>query len=62
MVNNELGNQHLQFTAEICTNEKTPPTSENKERVNISAAKTFPLLHINMRCSTEGGLQFGFLL
>ena len=57
-VNKEEVNQHLQFTAEICTNEESPPTPAKDERVQIVTNNAFPFLDMKMSWSPEGGLQF----
>ena len=53
------GNQHLQFTAEIWTNEANSPTPEKEDRVQIVTNDEFPFLDMKMSWSPEGGLHFG---
>ena len=53
------GNQHLQFTAEICTNDKNLPHSAKNDRVKIVKNYKFPFLGMKIIWSPEGGLQFG---
>ena len=54
-MNKLTGNQHLQFTTEICKNNKSLPPSEKNERVKISAADGFLFLDMNMRVYLLGG-------
>ena len=53
------GNQHLQFTKEICTNDKNPPPSAKEDRVQIVTNDKFPFFDMKMSWSPEGDLQFG---
>ena len=52
-------NRHLQFTAEIWTNEVNSPTPEKEDRVQIVKNDEFPFLDMKMSCPPEGDLQFG---
>ena len=58
-VNTAAGNQHLQFTAEIWTDESNSPTPEKEDRVQIVTNNEFPFLDMKMSWSPEGDLQFG---
>ena len=51
-------NQHLQFTAEIWTNEANTPTPKKEDRIQIVKNNEFPFLDIKMSWSPEGDLQF----
>ena len=57
-MNKAAVNQHLQFTAEICTTDTNIPPSLNKEKVQIIINNKFPFLDMKMSCSPEGDLQF----
>ena len=52
-------NCRIQFDMEIWTNEKNLPPSENKDKIQTSAADEYHLLYMEMICSLEGGTQFG---
>ena len=58
-VNTAVGNQHLQFTAEIWTDGMNSPTPEKEDRVHIVTNEEFPFLDTKMSWSPEGDLQFG---
>ena len=58
-VNISVGNQHLQFTAETCTLDVSPPLPEKEDRVQIVTNNEFPFLDMKMSWSPEGVLQFG---
>ena len=58
-VNAAAGNQHLQSTAEIWTNEANSPTPEKEDRVQIVMNNEFPFLDMKMSWSPKGELQFG---
>ena len=58
IVNKSVGNQHLNFTAEIWTTEENSPTPAKEERVQIVTKDEFPFLDMKMSCSPEGDLQF----
>ena len=58
-VNTASGNQHLQFTAEIWTNETNSPTPAKEDRVQIVTNDEFPFLVMKMSWSPERNLQFG---
>ena len=58
-VNLAAGNQHLKFTAEICTDGANPPIPEKEDRVQVVAKDEFPFLDMKMSWSPEGDLQFG---
>ena len=58
-VNMPAGNWHLQFTAEIWTNEAISPTPEKEDRVQIVTNDEFPFSDMKMSWSPEGDLQFG---
>ena len=53
-VNKAVGNQHLQFTAEIWTNKENPPTPAKEEGVQIVMNDEFPFLDMKMSWSPEG--------
>ena len=59
MVNKAEVNQHLQFTAEIWTNEANSPTPEKEDRVQTVTNDELPFLDMKMSWSPEGDLQFG---
>ena len=48
IVNKSAGNQHLQFTTEICKNGSTIPPYAKKDNVQTCAADGFPFLDMNM--------------
>ena len=52
-------NQHLQFTAEIWTNEDNSPIPEKEDRFQIVTNDEFPFLDLKMSWFPEGDLQFG---
>ena len=56
-VNKAVENQHLQFTAEIWTNEETPPTPAKEEIFQIVTNDELPFLDMKMSCPPEGDLQ-----
>ena len=58
-VNTAMGNQHLQFTAEIWANKANSRTPAKENRVQIATNDEFPFLDIEMSWSYEGELQFG---
>ena len=58
-MNTAAGNRHLQFTAEIWTNEAISPTPEKEDRVQIVTNDKLPFLDMKMSWSSEGDLQFG---
>ena len=60
-VNTSSGNQHLQFTAEIWTNEANSLIPAEEDQVQIVTNDEFPFLEIKMSWSPEGGLQFGVI-
>ena len=53
------GNQHLQFTAEIWTNDKKILPYSKKDKAQVLANNELPLMVVKMNWSHEGGLQFG---
>ena len=54
------GNQHLQLTAEVLTNDTNPPPpSTNKEKVQIMANDELPFLDMQMSWYPEGDMEFG---
>ena len=55
----EAGNQNLQFTAEIWTNEADSSNPEKEDRVQIVKNNEFPFFYMKMSWSPEGDLQFG---
>ena len=55
----ELGNQHLQFTAEIWTNDKNLNPYAKNDKVQVVTNYTLHLLDMKMSCPPEGDLQFG---
>ena len=57
--NKAVGNQNLQFTAEIWTKEDNSPTPAKEERGQIVMNDEFPFLEMKMSCSPEGDLEFG---
>ena len=57
-VNMAAGNQRLNFTAEIWTNEDNPPTPQKEDRVQIVTNYEFSFFDVKMSWSTEGNLQF----
>ena len=57
-MNNSVGNQHLQLTAEIWKNEENSPTPAKEERVQIVTNDELPILDIKTSWSSEGYLQF----
>ena len=54
-----MGKQHLQFTAEICTNNTNIPTSEKKDMVQIFTADVLAFLDMNMSWPPNVYLKFG---
>ena len=50
----EAGNQQLQFTAEICTNDTNLPPSRNEEKVQTVANDESPFIDMKMSWSPEG--------
>ena len=56
-VNTVTGNRHLQFTAEIWTNEANSLTPEKEDRVQIVTNDEFPFWDMKMCWSPEGDLQ-----
>ena len=58
-MNIAAGNQHLQFTAEICTKEENYLTPAKEDRVQIMMNDKLPFLDIKMSWSPEGDLEFG---
>ena len=60
-VNKAAGNQHLQFTAEIWTNEENSPTPAKEEIVQIVTNKKFPFLYMKISWSPKGDLKSGVL-
>ena len=57
-VDKAAGNQHLQFTAEIWTNNKNLPPSDKKDRSQIYPDDGLTVLDMNIRCYLEGDAQF----
>ena len=57
-VNTAVGNQHLQFTAEIWTNEANSSTPAKEDRFQIVMNDEFPFLDVKMSLSLKGDLQF----
>ena len=55
-VDKAAGNQHLQFTAEIWTNDTKLPPSAKKDKVEIIINDKFLFLDMKMIWSPEGGL------
>ena len=53
------GNQHLQFTAEIWTNEANSLTPDKEYRVQILTIDEFPFLDMKMSWSPDGELPLG---
>ena len=60
-MNKAAGNQHLQFTAEICTKEENSLSPAKEEIFQIVTNDKFPFLEMKMSWSPEGDLQFGVL-
>ena len=60
-VDKEVGNQHLQFTAEIWTNGEKSLPSANMDKVQILTSNEFPFLDMKISRSPEGYLQFRLL-
>ena len=60
-VDKEVGNQHLQFTAEIWTNDENSLPSANMDKVQILTSNEFPFLDMKISRSPEGYLQFRLL-
>ena len=58
--NTATGNQHLQFTAEIWTNEANFPTPAKEDRAQIATNDEFPFLDMKTSWYPEGQLQFVF--
>ena len=54
-VDNSAGNQHIQFTAEIWTNDENLTLSTNKDKVQIVTKKS-SFLDTKMSCPPEGDL------
>ena len=50
-VNKSAGNQHLQFTAEICKNEENAPTPVKEEIIQIVTNDNFLSLDMKMSWS-----------
>ena len=57
-VNKLVGNQHLQFTAEIWMTKENPPNHVKEERVQIVTNDELPFLDMKMSWAQEGDLQF----
>ena len=53
------GNQNLQFTAEIYTDDEKLPPASKKNKVQIVANDKFPFLNMKMIWSPEEDLEFG---
>ena len=58
-VNTEAGIQHLQFTAEIWTDEANSLTPEKEDQVQIVTKDEFLFLDMKTSCSPKGDLKFG---
>ena len=58
-MNITAGNQHLQFTAEIWTNDAKLPLPEKEDRNQVPTNNKFPFLDMKMGWYLEGDLQFG---
>ena len=58
-MNKAVENQHLQFTAEIWTEEENSPTPAKEEQVQIVTNDELPFLDMKMSWSPEGDLIFG---
>ena len=56
-VEKAAGNQHLQFNAEIWTNDMTPPLSAKEDKVQVVTNNEFPFLDMKMSWSLEGDLK-----
>ena len=52
------GNQYIQFTAEICTDDTNLPSYEKEDKVQILTNNKLPFLDMKMSWSPEGDLQF----
>ena len=57
-VDKAAGNQHLQFTAEICKPNENPPPQVKEERVQTVTKDEFPFLDMKMKWTPEGELNF----
>ena len=57
-VDKAFGKLLLQFTAEIWTNEKSPPPSQKKDMVRKSATRKLPFLDMKMICHPKGDMLF----
>ena len=55
-VNTAAGNQHLQLTAEIWTNEAKLPTPAKEDRVQIATNDEFPFMDMKTSWYPEGDL------
>ena len=55
-------NQHLQFTAEICTKDTNIPPSDKKYKVQIVKNNEFPFLVMKIGWYPEGGMQLGLFI
>ena len=58
-VHSAAGNHHLQFTAEIRTDEKNPPPPTKQDKVQTQNLDEFPFLDMKMSWSPIGDLRFG---
>ena len=58
-VNTAAGNRHLQFTAEIWTNEANSPTPEKEDQAQIVTNNELPFLDMKISWSPEVDMQFG---
>ena len=58
-MDNTEGNHHLQFTAQIWTNDENLAPSSKKDKFQIVMNKEFPFLDMKMCWSLEGDLKFG---